>query len=259
MLDLLARRQSATLTRLLASRPLLLAFDFDGTLAPIAATPGAVRLPRSTRDLLRRVAQERPCAVISGRGREDLLHRLARIPLALVVGSHGAEWPGEALPDSWPKTIRSWTLSLEAALGPLPGVVFEAKPAALSVHYRLAPDRAQARGAIEEAAQRLPARVEPGLLVVNLFPRDAPDKGAALRRAMGEVGCEQAMYFGDDPGDEAAFGASPGVVGVLVGGQRQSQARFRLPDQARMDDFLARVLSTRPPSTKRAPPRRSAG
>lgn len=258
VLDLLASRQSPRLIQLLACRPLL-AFDFDGTLAPIAATPRAVRLPETTRDLLRRVARERPCAVISGRGRSDLQRRLARIPLALVVGSHGAEWPGETLPASWPKALRSWRLALETALGPLPGVVFEPKPAALSVHYRLAPDRVRARAAILEATLGLSARVEPGLLVVNLFPTEAPDKGAALRRAMAELGCETALYFGDDRGDEAAFGAGVGVVGVLVGHQRRSQAKYRLAAQSRMDGLLARVLATTPPSSKRVPPRRSGG
>src|SRR5262245_13897797 len=45
----------------------LLAFDYDGTLSPIAPTPERARLPQATRRLLIRVAQHYPMAVISGR------------------------------------------------------------------------------------------------------------------------------------------------------------------------------------------------
>src|SRR5262245_22056428 len=59
----------------------LLAFDYDGTLAPIAPTPDAAQMRRDTRQLLTQVARLYPCIVISGRALDDLTRRFSRIPV----------------------------------------------------------------------------------------------------------------------------------------------------------------------------------
>src|SRR6185295_11415249 len=69
----------------------LVAFDFDGTLAPIVADPTAAAMAPSTRRLFREVAALYPCAVISGRSRADLAGRLRGVPLREIVGNHGLE------------------------------------------------------------------------------------------------------------------------------------------------------------------------
>src|SRR6266536_2981490 len=53
----------------LAARRALLAFDFDGTLAPIVGDRDAAQMRPETRRLLRALALLYPCAVISGRER----------------------------------------------------------------------------------------------------------------------------------------------------------------------------------------------
>lgn len=58
----------------------LLAFDYDGTLSPIASTPESAKMRRSTRVLLARAARVYPCVIISGRALDDLTRRLRHIP-----------------------------------------------------------------------------------------------------------------------------------------------------------------------------------
>ncbi|MGC4117295.1 MAG: trehalose-phosphatase [Myxococcales bacterium] len=187
VMDALSGRGLALLQRFF-SKPTLLAFDLDGTLAPICADPAAVALRPTTRRLLAELCAARPCAVITGRRRSAALGLLRGTGLALVVGSHGAEWPGEPIPAPWKRQIARWRRTLGTALEAFPGVRFEVKPAALSVHYRRCRDPRAALAAIEAAVVPLSdCRAARGLLVVNLAPRAAPDKGDALRRAAREA------------------------------------------------------------------------
>ncbi|HEY3448873.1 MAG TPA: trehalose-phosphatase [Myxococcales bacterium] len=243
MIDAFTPRGLVLLGRFL-SRPALLAFDLDGTLAPIRADPAAVEVRPETRRLLAALCAARPCAVVTGRPRRDALRLLRGTGLELVVGSHGAEWPGEPVPAKWRRQVASWRRALATALEGLPGVRFEAKPAALSVHYRRCRDRAAALRAIESAARLLPGcRLARGLLVVNLAPQGAPDKGAALRRAARELGLGRALYVGDDEGDEDAFAARGlEVLGVRIGRRRRSRAALCLSGQRRLDSLLSALL-----------------
>ena len=68
----------------------LFAFDFDGTLAPIAKDHKKARLARVTRQLLRDLALHAQVAVISGRGRDDLDKRVG-LRGVYLVGNHGLE------------------------------------------------------------------------------------------------------------------------------------------------------------------------
>src|SRR5262245_9730135 len=69
----------------------LLAFDYDGTLAPIVTDPDQAYMRESTRNLLDHVARAYPCVVISGRARADVASRLGGAPVRDVVGNHGSE------------------------------------------------------------------------------------------------------------------------------------------------------------------------
>ncbi|HLZ35477.1 MAG TPA: trehalose-phosphatase, partial [Nitrospira sp.] len=50
-----------------ATRPILYAFDFDGTLAPISPDRNAVKISYSVSEWLKELARRAPCAVVSGR------------------------------------------------------------------------------------------------------------------------------------------------------------------------------------------------
>src|SRR6186713_659242 len=74
-------------------RPLL-AFDFDGTLAPIVARPDEARVPESVSLGLAELARDLPVAIITGRSVADVRPRLGFAP-HYVIGNHGAEDPVE--------------------------------------------------------------------------------------------------------------------------------------------------------------------
>src|SRR5689334_12820946 len=73
--DILAPAQ-APLLKQLAWSNLMLAFDYDGTLAPIVDDPEKARMRTTTRALLEKVARAYPSIVISGRAQEDVLKRV---------------------------------------------------------------------------------------------------------------------------------------------------------------------------------------
>ena len=90
---ILSRRHVPVLAHFAGSN-VLVAFDYDGTLAPIVATPAAARMRPSTRHLLTNVAARYPCVVISGRRLDDLAKRLQRVPIWHLLGDHGFESRG---------------------------------------------------------------------------------------------------------------------------------------------------------------------
>ena len=76
----------------LTERPVLYAFDFDGTLAPISPDRNSVKISSSVQKPLRELGTRAPCAVISGRALADLAPRVDRA-VPYLIGNHGLESP----------------------------------------------------------------------------------------------------------------------------------------------------------------------
>ncbi len=74
--------------RALLSSPALVAFDFDGTLAPIVELPPLARLQPEVDAPLRALAERTNVAIVSGRGIADLRER-AGIASIRLIGNHG--------------------------------------------------------------------------------------------------------------------------------------------------------------------------
>jgi trehalose 6-phosphate phosphatase len=68
----------------------LLAFDFDGTLAPIVDRPQDARVPEPVAQCLQELGSRCAVAIITGRSVEDVKPRLGFAP-QFIVGNHGAE------------------------------------------------------------------------------------------------------------------------------------------------------------------------
>ena len=71
-------------------RPTVLAFDFDGTLCPLAKSPPQAHMAERMVKILIELQQTSPIAVISGRAKVDLLRHLPWRP-NYVIGNHGIE------------------------------------------------------------------------------------------------------------------------------------------------------------------------
>ena len=224
--DILAARHASAL-RTFARSHVLLAFDYDGTLSPIAPTPERARLPATTRRLLVRVARRYPLVVISGRALADISERVAEIGVQHVFGNHGLEWSGG--PSRPRSQVRKWVHQLTEQLSEQPGVVIEDKAHSLSVHYRSAPDHGRALRLILPVVRALPgARIISGAAAVNLLPDHGANKGVALRRALDTSGCERAIYVGDDETDEDAFAAfkPDRLLPIRIGASKKTHARY---------------------------------
>ena len=229
----------------------LLAFDYDGTLAPLVDDPAQAPMRARTRALLGKLCQRFRCAVISGRARRDVTRYLSSIPVFAVIGNHGME-PG-ADRGSAQLAVQRWRGHLSSRLADHSGVRIEDKRLSLSIHYRRATQKRQAMAAIWKAVGELSsARLIGGKDVVNVLPQGAPHKGLALENLRRRAGCDTAIYVGDDQTDEDVFGyrAPWPLLGIRVGRSRETGAAYYVRDQREIDLLLRALLdcesSTRP-------------
>jgi len=243
--DILSLGRRPLLEELSRSR-LLLAFDYDGVLAPLGPSSRRARMRAATRRLLGAAARRYPTVVVSGRAYRDLV-RLVGGAVPILVGNHGFEVGCEVpVPRAVLARVAGWRRELALRLAHLPGVSLEDKRSTLSVHYDRAPSLRRAGTAVLSAARQLHgARLVPGKKVVNVLPAHFPTKGDAVRELLAQAGLETALYLGDDVTDEDVFAlGEPAVVGVRVG-PGPTQAPYRLGDQADIDEFLRLLASLR--------------
>ncbi len=252
MKRLLSPRNVDVLAQFAWSR-VLLAFDFDGTLAPIVAARDEASMRAPTRELLGRVCQLYPCAVISGRSRTDVARRLRGLRVRHIMGNHGLE-PGKHMA-TFERLIIAARPQLEAALAGKQGVDIEDKRFSLAIHYRRSRSKREARRAIHDAVAGLPIpmRTIPGKLVVNVLPERAPHKGDALMRLRAEEGTDTAIYVGDDATDEDVFELDqPGrLLSIRVGRARSSAAAYYLRNQGEIDGLLSQLARLRTGENRR--------
>lgn len=243
-----------------AGRPVVVALDFDGALAPLRDDPSTSRaLPASVTAMatIARCPSVR-LALVSGRALDDLA-ALAEVPDGTVmVGSHGAErgrkvagrLQREEL--ELPADAAARRAELAAALGAaVEGTTarLEHKPAAIVLHTRTASrsDAEELTAAAIALGDREGVDVMQGKDVVELSVLRVT-KGDALASLRAGVGREGAsgptgaaaglLYAGDDVTDERAFATlRPDDVTIKVG-PGATAARFRVADP----DGLAAAL-----------------
>lgn len=246
MKPILAKENVDVLAQLAWARALI-AFDFDGTLAPIVDDRECASMRAVTLRRFSRLCTLYPCAVISGRSQRDVASRLDGAPVKYVVGNHGLE-PGAGLTAFEREVSRAHTVLVDA-LREWPGVDVEDKRYSLALHYRRCRRKREAREAILGAVRALPTpmRIVPGKMVVNVVPARAPDKGDALLDLRTREKADIALYVGDDVTDEDVFKLDqPGrVLTVRVGESRASSATYFLRTQREIDTLLNKLVVLR--------------
>ncbi len=243
----------ARLDQLAQAPQLLIACDYDGTIAPIVDDPMKALPLRDTSVALRGLAAlpQTEVAVISGRSLRDLA-ALSRLPAEIhLVGSHGTEFDIDFALDLDP-ALRDRRAKLLEALAQLvashPEVTLEKKPASVAVHYRAVDDDAE----VDQVIHGLEAiSAEIGQLTVRhgkkvcellLIPTD---KGKALRTVRATVAATAVMFIGDDVTDEYAFRTLHGPdVGVKVG-DGDTIAPFRVGSPQDVAVLLAALSARR--------------
>ncbi len=239
------------------ARPLLVALDFDGTLAPLQDDPTLSRiLPEGIEPLRTLVATDGVAlALVSGRALHDL-HELAQVPVGTyLIGSHGAERARVTrhgldrdvvqLSDDQADRLAALGARASQIARGRDGVWVETKPTAVVVHTRLAePDDARAA---ETQALALGEELGSGVLhgkdVVEISVLHA-SKGEALRALRDELGARVVVYAGDDVTDEHAFAVLTDDDVTVKVGPGETSARLRARDPHELVAALAALAGT---------------
>ncbi len=227
--------------------------DIDGTILDLAPSPQQVWVPTGLRQTLARIAERSggALALVSGRSLRDIDLIFSPLELA-AIGGHGAELravvgdePTVCVPPL--SAVLKRKLAAVAELGP--GILAEDKGYSLALHYRLAPEKADAvRAAVDTICAGAPAgsiEILPGKLVVEIKPA-----GISKAKAVCELmqhppfAKRNPIFIGDDTTDEPVFGAISrfGGLGFSVGRVIPDvNGHFEKPESVRA--WLARIAS----------------
>jgi trehalose 6-phosphate synthase/phosphatase len=245
------------LRELAAVDTLLVALDFDGTLAPHVDEPEDARAVSGAREAVQRLL-EIPgvrVALVSGRALVSLRHVADPPEQVLLTGSHGVELQldnsgmGLDLVTAELEQLDALAGVLERISAPVDGVWIERKPAGFALHTRLA-------SAADGEAVQLQARREVDALLPGLTVREGKNvlefsvrtstKGEALERLRQHTGANAILYAGDDVTDEDAFATlRHNDLGLKIGpGASLAGYRVRGPEEvaevlALLADFRA--------------------
>lgn len=249
-----------------AGRPLLLLFDYDGTLVPLCRRPEWAKMVPSTRRRLARLARRPRVAVgiISGRCLDDL-RRMCLLKGILYVGTGGLEWDLFGKPGAHPRaheirrSVASLYRRLAQAITAFNGAWVENKHFALSVHYRQLTE-AEIPKLLETVAAvlapyRPSVRVVPAPKALEIYPELGWDKGSVVRWLAKEVlGPETfLLYAGDAANDQPALDAVESLGGVPLAVGPEVQAAYALSDPKALDELLA-SLDAQLPGQPQDPP-----
>lgn len=237
----------------LRAADIALFLDVDGTLLEIEREPGDVHVPdrlcRILDDL--QAATAGALALVSGRSLDQLDRLFSPLRLS-AAGLHGLEHRNlglktvRAAPD--PQVFERARRRLAAFAEANEGVLLEDKGLTLALHYRNAPEVADAAIAVAEqvAAESADALVLlHGKMVCELKPPGI-DKGKAIDGFLDEppfVG-RRPVFAGDDVTDEAGFATinERGGISIRIGDGRPTAARFGHDDVAAMQGWLLELL-----------------
>ncbi|WP_166866120.1 trehalose-phosphatase [Salinibacterium sp. ZJ70] len=232
------------LRRMADVRRLLVALDFDGTLAPEVDRPEHARaLPEARRAVLRLLEMPRTrVALVSGRALASLID-VADLPdEALLVGSHGIELRLDdprariSLDTAELELVDVLQEVLSQVADSIDDVWLETKPAGFALHTRLATE-ADSRLAHLVALREAQAEIDDltirtGKNVLEFAVRSTT-KGEAVEHLRLYTAADAVFYAGDDVTDEDAFAAlQPHDMG-LKSGDGETLAGFRVagPDE----------------------------
>ncbi|MFA5146836.1 MAG: trehalose-phosphatase [Candidatus Omnitrophota bacterium] len=250
------------LKEMLKKDRIFLFLDFDGTLTPIADTPGQAVLPKKTKELLKALSGNGQfrVAIVSGRALDDVREKVGLDGL-IYVGNHGLEVYDSRLRSRWmmPPRVKKMFAEIRDRLNETfaetEGVLIEDKEFTISLHYRLAHledavingmfDKAtspyRAEGKIDIVAGKkvfevLPAGVgRKGKAVVDIFLQEHP---AANHMSAIPV------YIGDDETDETAFEETNDKKGITirVGAGNRTAASYYVNDTEEVVKLLGMIL-----------------
>lgn len=239
---------SAALDGVAATARLLVASDFDGTLAPIVNNPADARPLPGAADALVALAglPSTTVALVSGRALSVLRELSSMPPTVHLVGSHGAEFDSGFAHDIDQGLLARIDEGLTTIAATRPGVTVERKLASVALHVRNASpaDGRDALAAARVAAESWDAELTEGKAVLE-FAVISTDKGEAVDIIRERNDATAVVFFGDDVTDEKAFARiRDGDVGVKVG-PGDTFAAYRVGSPEDVETALTHLLEQR--------------
>jgi trehalose 6-phosphate phosphatase len=244
------------LRELARTKRLLVALDFDGTLAPQVDDPEKARaLPEAREAVLRLLGMPNTrVALVSGRSLTSLIS-VADLPdTALLVGSHGIEIRLDSPDDQ--VSLDTAELRQVDLLGMVLGEVadsvdqvwLEPKPAGFALHTRLATEH---NSRVAHLVARSEAAAEVGGLTIREgknvleFSVRSTTKGEALEHLRRYTHADAVFFAGDDVTDEDAFAALTADDVGLKSGEGSTLANFRVQGPAQVARAVALLADLR--------------
>lgn len=231
---------------------ILIALDFDGTLAPEVDVPDDARALPAAREAVDalRALPDTVVAYVSGRSLESLAHVAEYGDDLPLVGSHGLEvrlGPDDVRPaatDDDRARVAALLAHLEPLVEAVDGAWIEQKPAGFAVHTRVVEE--VAARVLLETCRAVAAGVDAAMTVrdgknlIEFSARDAT-KGDGLRVLREAFAVDAVLFAGDDVTDEDALAMlDDGDVGIKVGAA-PTRAGYRVADSEGMVTVLARL------------------
>ncbi|MBC2681248.1 trehalose-phosphatase [Corynebacterium anserum] len=247
---------------------LVVAMDFDGTLAPFSDDPSACRAEDGAIEALTELSQipGTTVVVISGRNLTQLSDVTGLDPqraseasspgdgIIRMVGSHGAEaadQPTSDLSETQRTQLTKLKQFAEDQAKRTPGMWVEYKPFSVSLHVRTAEDKTIASAAVSEFqrfAQRTPgSKITLGKDIFEVAVSQAT-KGSYMSELLERMSppVDAVVFAGDDTTDETVMAIlhKERDISIKVG-EGSSQGNRRLDDCVAVRDFLVRLASIR--------------
>lgn len=266
MEPVLTRGWEAIRTGIQRAEHVLVATDFDGTLAPIVALPKMARMTESDRQDLKAIVgnPEFSVAIVTGRRMEEI-RRLVPVDGVYYAANYGMEIDGpnsfrfrEPTGEHARSLIASLAFELDKAVSDIGGAVVENKKLSITVHHRNVEPKW-----VSVVSQRVKALTDPDVSAgtirvregnrkaIEVVPTDANDKGKAIGLILDRISEVRArpwpIYLGDDVMDEDGFRVvnDRGGVSVLVGNENPvtSQAQFSAASTTEISQILGRIAA----------------
>lgn len=236
----------------LAGRPIVLLFDYDGTLTPLVSHPSLAVLADSVRENLRQLASRERVSVgvVSARSLKDVSDMVCVHDL-YYAGSNGGEIDLRGSRMESPiarnaqQQLATALAELQGVVGNFPGVWIEPKPLGFAVHYRAA--SAATSSIFRDCFRWLMSRFR-ALRYLNVCaayevtPVEAWDKGTAVQCILAKLPMDVVpAYFGSSENDRPAMERVEALGGptIAIGETAPLFARYRVDSSAALQAELA--------------------
>ena len=232
---------------------ILVALDFDGTLAPLVDNPEDSRMIAPARQAMEKLTALSgvSVAIVTGRAIDSVKRVADPLKEWFLVGSHGIEVlsPGDVTNYATPWLVPAdLTEAFDAVVNAHPGTRLEHKPFGLALHTR-GVEQPVAQAAESAAHQVCDAWggdlvVRTGHGIVECSIQEAT-KGDGIEEIRRRLRPSAVLFAGDDRTDEDGFRALGETDISIKVGQGETDARFQLDGPSDLAELLQLVYRIR--------------